>query len=300
MRNVRTDLVYETVNNIGTGISGVSSVDAVFGNIKVNRISISSKSAADKIGRRIGNYTTIFCPDLCRVSGKGLIELVNCISSELLLLLKNNDKKVMVVGLGNTLVTPDALGPSTVKNIIVSRHLKRDMKSLYSSLELGDMAAIAPGVLGQTGVESAEIIKAVAEKVSPDALIVIDSLLSGKAERLATTVQLSDSGIIPGSGLNNNRFEISSNTMDIPVVTVGVPVVIDAKTLAFDLADSLCTGNKSKKIIEKSLSPFEDALVVTPKHIDSIVEKAGRILGFSINRAIHKKLSIEDMNSLLS
>ncbi len=301
MRDIRTDLVYESVHGMDKSIDGVISEDAQFMGVRLNRIEIKTKEASLKLEREIGRYTTVFCPSLTEADGDIFLSLISCIANELSLLLDGRDKNVLIVGLGNTCVTPDALGPMSVRNIIVSRHIKRGMNTLYQSLNLGEMAAIAPGVLGQTGVESAEIIKAVADKISPDALIVIDSLMSGKAERLARTVQLTDTGIVPGSGINNNRFEISPKTMGVPVVTIGIPMVIDAGTLAKDIVGSLIKeGQDGDGIIEKNLPSSQGSLVVTPKHIDAIVNKAARLIGFSINKAIHKKLTVEDMTSLLA
>lgn len=301
MRDIRTDLVYESVHGLNKNIDGVVSMDTEFMGVKLNRIEIKTQSASRELDRDIGKYTTVFCPSLTETDGESFLSLISCIANELCLLLDGKDKNVLVVGLGNTCVTPDALGPMAVRNIIVSRHIKRGMTGLYNSLSLGEIAAIAPGVLGQTGVESAEIIRAVADKISPDALIVIDSLMSGKAERLARTVQLTDTGIVPGSGINNNRFEISSATMGVPVVTMGIPMVIDAATLAKDIVISALGKEEDVSgIIEKNLPKSGGSMVVTPKHIDAIVNKAAKVIGFSVNKAIHKKLTVEDMTSLLA
>ena len=185
---------------------------------------------------------------------------------------------------------------------------------MYKEFQLGEVAAISPGVLGQTGVESAEIIKGVVGKIQPTAVIAIDALMSRKMSRLAATVQLSDTGITPGSGLNNSRSEISEQTIGIPVIAVGMPTVIDAATLACDVveqaenrrdvsdprADRSEQDQSRYELIRQSLSPYEMNLVVTPKHVDSIIQKAARLLGYSINRAMHPSLTLEDMASFLS
>ena len=294
MKQFRTDLVYETVVDRGSSaFNGISNKDISYSGLKVNRIEIVNEEAANKIGRKAGKYATVFCPDLGDADGEALVNAVECISAQLKYLCPFENKTVLAAGLGNTGVTPDALGPLAVGNIIVSRHIKNNMAELFESLNLGEMAAIAPGVLGQTGVESADIIKAVAEKIKPDIIIVIDSLMAGKVSRLAKTVQLSDTGIVPGSGIGNHRFEISKETMGVPVISVGIPMVIDAKTLAYDLADN-------SERVNHALKPFDENLVVTPKFVDTIVEKAARALGYAINKAVHKDMSIEDMSALLA
>ena len=294
MRQIRTDLIYETVMERGdSSLSGITSKDITHSGVKVNRIEVLKEDAAQKIGRKVGKYATVFCPKLGDADGEELLNMTECISAQIEYLAPMENKTVLVAGLGNTGITSDALGPMAVGNILVSRHIKHNMAELFNSLNLGEIAAIAPGVLGQTGVESADIIKAVAEKIKPDVIIVIDSLMAGKVGRLAKTVQLSDTGITPGSGIGNHRFEISKDTMGIPVISMGIPMVIDAKTLAFDLIDN------SEKV-QKALSPFEENLVVTPKFVDTIVEKAARVLGYSINKAVHKGMTVEDMSALLA
>ncbi len=294
MRQIRTDLIYETVMDRGDSeYLGITSKDITHSGLKVNRIEVSNKESAEKIGRKVGKYATVFCPKLGDADGEDLLNMTECISKQIEYLTPMENKTVLVAGLGNTGITPDALGPLAVGNILVSRHIKHNMTELFESLNLGEIAAIAPGVLGQTGVESADIIKAVAEKIKPDVIIVIDSLMAGKAGRLAKTVQLSDTGITPGSGIGNHRFEISKETMGIPVISVGIPMVIDAQTLAFDLIDN------SEKV-QKTLEPFCENLVVTPKFVDAIVEKAARVLGYAINKAVHKGMSVEDMSALLA
>lgn len=294
MREIRTDLIYETVMDRGdSAFNGITSKDISYSGLKVNRIEVNSNEAAKKIGRKVGKYATVFCPKLGDADGEILLDMTECISRQIEYLSPIENKTVLVAGLGNTGITPDALGPLTVGNIIVSRHIKQNMYDTFKSLNLGEVAAIAPGVLGQTGVESADIIKAVAEKIKPDVIIVIDSLMAGKVSRLAKTVQLSDTGITPGSGIGNHRFEIYKETMGIPVISIGIPMVIDAGTLAYDLIDDT-------EKVQSALAPFEENLVVTPKFVDSIVEKAARVLGYSINKAVHKGMTVEDMSALLA
>jgi spore protease len=186
---------------------------------------------------------------------------------------------LLIAGLGNGSVTPDALGPRTIAHVVVSRHIKSSLPQMYEEMKLGEVSAIAPGVLGQTGVESADIIRAVGQVVKPSAMIVIDSLAAMDRKRLCATVQLSDTGITPGSGIGNRRFELSRQTMGIPVIALGIPMVISASAL----------GGRD-----------EDELIVTPKSIDLLIGRAARLLGYAINHLAHNGMTVEDMDSLLS
>lgn len=300
MANIRTDLVYETMESAaeqGT-IDGIISQDEENGNIRINRITIETEAAAMRLSKKPGRYVTVFCDHLLEADGEDLIKLLETVGREIRTLLGDKAQgTLLVVGLGNDSVTPDALGPYTVDNVVVSRHIKSSMQKLYEELKLGDVAAVTPGVLGQTGVESFEIIKGLADRINPAAIIAIDSLMARKMERLASTVQLSDTGIVPGSGLNNNRSEISESTMGMPVISMGIPMVIDASTLAKDM---LKDEEKADETIRSNLTPFEKELIVTPKQIDAIAKKSGKVLGYSINKAMHQSLTIEDMNSFLA
>lgn len=289
MREIYTDLVYETVmdRSLGT-LTGITSNDITHFGLNVNRIEIMNREASQKTGKREGKYATVFCPKLLDISGKDLENTAKCISAQIEYLAPLKNKSVLVAGLGNTGVIADALGPLSISNVIVSRHIKENFSSLYESLQLGEISAIAPGVLGQTGVESGEIIKAVAKKVEPDVIIAIDSLMAGKVTRLAKTVQLSNAGITPGSGIGNHRYEISEETMGVPVISIGVPLVINASTLAYDL-----TG-KAQGI------GAPDQFVVTPKFVDATVKKAAALLGYAINMAVHQDMTVEDMVALLA
>ena len=297
MISIRTDLVYETMEAAAEQgvIDGIISEDVKSGDIEVNRITVKTEQAAQRIGRKSGRYSTVFCPGILEADGDTLLQMIDAIAAEIRALLPDGaDATLLIVGLGNTSVTPDALGPMAVSNVVVTRHIKENMLDLYKEFQLGEVAAISPGVLGQTGVESAEIIKGVVGKIQPTAVIAIDALMSRKMSRLAATVQLSDTGITPGSGLNNSRSEISEQTIGIPVIAVGMPTVSDPR------ADRSEQDQSRYELIRQSLSPYEMNLVVTPKHVDSIIQKAARLLGYSINRAMHPSLTLEDMASFLS
>ena len=279
MNNLRTDLVCELIDahpELYSVKSPMSSESEAFG-VKIRRISLNEEQA-QRLGRRVGRYHTLECQGLEHADGQTFLSMIQAVAGELRSLIGDFDS-LLVAGLGNGSVTPDALGPRTVAHVVVSRHIKSSLPQMYREMNLGEVSAIAPGVLGQTGVESADIIRAVGQVVKPSAMIVIDSLAAMDRRRLCTTVQLSDTGITPGSGIGNRRFELSKQTMDIPVIALGIPMVISAAAL----------GGQD-----------EDELIVTPKSIDLLIGRAARLLGYAINHCVHKDMTVEDMDSLLS
>ncbi len=279
MSNLRTDLVCELIDahpELYSVKSPLSRESEAFG-VKIRRISLNDEQA-EKIGRRTGRYHTLECQGLEHADGQTLLSMIQAVANELQSLIGDFDS-LLVAGLGNGSVTPDALGPRTVSHVVVSRHIKSNLPQMYEEMKLGEVSAIAPGVLGQTGVESADIIRAVGQVVKPSAMIVIDSLAAMDRKRLCATVQLSDTGITPGSGIGNRRFELSAQTMGIPVIALGIPMVISAAALG---------------------GPDEEGLIVTPKSIDLLIGRASRLLGYAINRLAHRDMTVEDMDSLLS
>lgn len=279
MTDFRTDLVCELIDahpELYSTKQPMSSQTEVFG-VKIRRISLD-EGQAKQIGRRPGRYHTLECRGLEHADGQTLLDMIRAVAGEIGQLIED-PSSLMVAGLGNGSVTPDALGPRSVEHVVVSRHLRTNLPQMYEQMKLGEVSAIAPGVLGQTGVESADIIRAVSQVVKPSALIVIDSLAAMDRERLCSTVQLSDTGITPGSGIGNRRFELSEQTMGLPVIAVGIPMVITASAL---------------------VGQGEDDLIVTPKSIDLLIGRAARLLGYAINHYIHNGMTVEDMDSLLS
>ena len=208
----------------------------------------------------------------------------------------------MVVGLGNIYVTPDALGPKVINEIDVTRHL---INYLPQYVEEGTrmVSAIAPGVLGTTGIETVEILKGIVENIKPKLLIVIDALASRSIERISSTVQLSDTGIVPGAGVENTRSEISKNTLGIPVIAIGIPTVVETAVLVNDCLDVFIQKlqdeaksndylNKLKEEdnyeeIKEALLPKEYNLIVTPKEIDDLIENMKDVVARGINFAIN-------------
>ncbi len=260
---------------------------------KINRVFISSNSAAEKIGKKKGKYITIHSPHIS--SGLYTEELSLVLAKELSALLPHDKEKSLafVAGLGNKSVTPDALGPQTLSMLIVTRHLAHEFPKDSS---LSALCALAPGVLGITGIESAEIFKAVSEKVKPDYIIAIDALASASPSHVGTTIQLSDTGINPGSGVQNRRSALNEETLGVPVIAIGVPTVSDSASVII----SAFSPHVSRDILEDVLKNEGNNLIVTPKNIDAIILRASAILSRGINLSVHKGLDYDDITEYIS
>lgn len=308
---IRTDLALETrelykkSNQIE--VPGVEVETENNNEVNITRVRIKTPEGEQAMGKPIGNYITLEVTDLYQ----GIKEIndvtINSLANELQSLIGKEDKgPVLIVGLGNWNVTPDALGPKVVSKIAVTRHLKEYASEL---IEKGtrSVCAVAPGVLGVTGIETGEIIKGIIEKVKPAVVIAIDALASRKMERISTTIQIADTGINPGSGVGNKRMSLSQETLGIPVIAIGIPTVVDAVTVANDtlelminkMAEKYSGENEIQQLVEKIkekekmslisevLSPYVGDLVVTPKEIDSIITNISEVVADGINVAIH-------------
>lgn len=270
-------------------------------NIKTNRVKIIDKQGEEAIGKPIGTYITIDIKDLKIAEEQEIQKASEIVTKELKELInKHIDKEgdVLVVGLGNIYVTPDSLGPKVVNEIDITRHLIKYAPQ-YLEENARPVSAIAPGVLGTTGIETMEVIKGIVDNIKPKLIIVIDSLASKSIERISSTVQLSDTGIVPGAGVGNSRNEISENTLGVPVIAIGVPMVVEAATIAADSIDVFIEKlqdegesneylNKLRdedkySVIREALIPKEYNLIVTPKEIDDLIENMKDVVARGIN-----------------
>ena len=198
---------------------------------------------------------------------------------------------VLVVGLGNAQITPDALGPLTVRQILATRHIPAQLAEQTGLSGLRPVAAIAPGVLGQTGIETGEIILSIVRDLSPAAVVAVDALAAGSPERLGCTIQISDSGISPGSGVLNARKELSRQSLGVPVLSLGIPTVVDGGTLVCGLLG--CE--------DESRVPEEArAMMVTPRDVDALIERGAKHLSLALNAALQPQLSLEEISYLVS
>lgn len=264
---VRTDLALELSEGLNEKTEGVEQVSETDGEIKITRIKITSEKGERAINRPIGEYITLEFPPLFKISDYS--GLKNAVIRELDGLLSEKKERILVAGLGNTDITPDAVGPLTARQILATRHITGQFAESIGLKGLKSVSVISPGVLGQTGIETTELIKCAVDATKPDAVIVIDALAAGSAARLFTTLQLCNTGITPGSGVKNSRCEISEKILGVPVIAIGVPTVMDADALAAEL-----TGAEA----EKSADMF-----VTPKEVDLLCDRISEILSQALN-----------------
>lgn len=309
--NFRTDLaverrdIYKKITKIHE-IDGIeSSEEKVDENIKITRVNIKNENGEKAIGKPKGTYVTIDINKL-KIAGEEEIQKTSeAVSKELKKLLDlhtNKEGDILVVGLGNIYVTPDALGPKVINEIDVTRHIKKYLPQ-YIDEGTRTVSAISPGVLGTTGIETVEILKGIVDNIKPKLLVVIDALASRSIDRISSTIQLSDTGIVPGAGVGNTRQEISENTLGIPVIAIGIPTVVELATLVSDGIDifierlqekaesneylNKLQENDKYEEVKEALNVGEYNMIVTPKEIDDLIENMKDIVARGINFAIN-------------
>lgn len=304
MSLIRTDLALEAHENaVRSGKpDGVEVTESSRGEIKISSVKVLDERGEKAIGKPVGTYVTIETGKLDDVGGESYYQAAECAADELRKMLESaGDGLVLVAGLGNADMTPDALGPRCIENVLVTRHIAGELTKIEGLENLRAVAAIAPGVLGQTGVETGEIIKALVEKIHPVAVIAVDALASRRTSRLGNTIQIADTGINPGSGIGNKRFAINRESLGVPVISLGVPTVVDAATLAIDVLENagIETPAEDEEKIRSSVDPGGVSLFVTPRMIDLIVEHAASLAGRAINRALHPGVPADDIDKLI-
>lgn len=303
MSLIRTDLAVEAreiAQGAGT-LEGVESQEEKHGEVTLSRVKVLNEKGEKAIGKPVGTYVTVDVPNLGEAEDEIFFSALDAVAGELASMLKPiGDGEVLVAGLGNASMTPDAIGPRCIKNILVTRHVAGELSKISGFENLRRVAAVAPGVLGQTGVEAGEMLKALVAKINPVAVIVVDALASRRASRLGRTVQMADTGIVPGSGVNNARFAVDKNTLGVPVISVGVPTVVDAATIAVDLMSGAGIDTDEQQRDRLRTCMGNDPMFVTPRFVDTIVEHASRLTGLAINKALNPSISLEDMTALIS
>ncbi len=293
--NIRTDLAMEAyeISYKNDDISeGIIKENYDSHGFEITKIHVLDKDAEKIIGKPIGKYFTINLNKLIERSGENFINLVLTISEVINELLQIENKQVLIAGLGNRFITPDAIGPKVTENILVTRHLIDNVPEHFG--DFTSVSAISPGVLGLTGVESGEIIDGVIEKSGATCLIAVDALASRRLSRLLRTIQISDTGITPGSGVGNARFSLTRENLGIPVISIGVPTVVDGATLAYDIKE------QSNNLNCEALDDLSQPLIITTKDIDSEVSSISKVIAYGINKALNPHLSIEDIDIFLS
>ncbi len=313
MMNFRTDLalerrdLYRKANNVANEINGLETEEEQLGEtIKITRVKVLNQEGEQAIGKKQGNYITIDIKDLKIAEEEDIQKASEAVTKELRTLIGNliqPQEDILVVGLGNLYVTPDALGPKVIQDIDITRHLLTYMPEV---LEQGTrpVSAVSPGVLGTTGIETVEILKGIVDNVHPKLIIVIDALASRSIERISSTVQIADTGIVPGAGVGNQRKELTVDTLGIPVIAIGVPTVVEAATIAADSLNLFIQRLQEEahsneflnqlqeedkyQMIKEVLQPADYNFIVTPKEIDDLIENMSSVVARGINFATQK------------
>lgn len=270
----RTDLAVESYESKEkTEIEGVKVEEK--GN--VTTVKVLNENGAKAIGKPVGNYITLkvrsFINETDVFDGR-----LDAFAEVLRGILPEGIKSVLVAGLGNKNITADALGPKANGYVLSTRHIAKELMQDSGFDGLFCVSCVETGVLGETGIETAEIIRGITQQVKPSCVITVDALAASSMDRLGTTVQFSDTGIIPGSGVGNHRNEISQNTVGVPVISIGIPTVVSTSVI------SHCDGNSA---------------YVTPREIDRICEQGAKLIGMGINVCLHREISAEDLYALV-
>ncbi len=317
---IRTDLALETQERIGHGNGAIKGVDfsenKLENGITISTVHILTRNAEKTMGRPRGYYITIEAPDMID-NDEGYhreisVELAKIIRKLLPDIKKEPEEEIsaLVVGLGNRAVTPDALGPRVIDNMFITRHIIKEYgKYAFGDEHVNKISGIVPGVMAQTGMECLEIVRGIVKETHPDFVITVDALAARNAKRLCRTIQLTDTGITPGSGIGNHRHALNQESVGVPVISLGVPTVVDAATIVNDtmynliaamnqskalgtLTDSLESLDEAEKyeLIRELLSPNLNAMFVTPKDIDESIKR----LSFTISEGINIAFSHQE------
>lgn len=292
----RTDLAVEAIENMdkAADVRQVRQAEHMIEGFSVNEVDILTERAAREIGKPRGRYLTLELDALIRREEDAFPRACRALSSLLRGLLPETapSAPILVTGLGNRMITPDAIGPQAVDHVIATRHLVEQVPDVFASWR--PVSALAPGVLGQTGVETGEVVCGVLDRIRPAAVLAIDALAAGRLSRLLRTVQLADTGITPGAGVGNARAALNEQTLGVPVIAMGVPTVVDGATLAHEITGQL--GGPTCEALEDLSRP----VMITTRDIDREVADIARMIGYSVNMALHPHLTVEDIDLYLS
>ena len=292
---IRTDLAMEAeaLQQENGALPGVRAYRERHGSFFITVVEILDQRGEQALAKPRGRYVTLELDAFLRREENAFSEAAELLAAELRKLLKlENTGNYFVVGLGNREITPDAVGPEAVDCVMVTRHLTEQMPRDFAAFR--PVCALCSGVLGTTGMESSDLIRAVSRQLRPDAVIVIDALASRDPQRLCRTIQLADTGIVPGSGVGNARQAINRETLGVPVIAVGVPTVVDAATLTVDLA------TRAGANLEHADFGAAGTMIVTPRDIDKNVRDIAKLIGYGLNLALHDGLTVADVDMFLS
>lgn len=297
----RTDLameaktLWEESAEKETRLEGVEARDTEREGYKVTTVRILNERGAAALEKPVGNYVTLLLDGLARREEDAFGRAARALGGELRALLKLPDgASALVVGLGNRAITPDAVGPKVAEHTMVTRHLVERVPEHFGSFR--PVAALAAGVLGTTGMESGELVQAVVAKLKPDCVLAVDALASRSLDRVCRTIQIADTGIVPGSGVGNARAALNRETLGVPVIAIGVPTVVDAATLCADVLAEAGRDDLDPDALRRAGS----GVIVTPKEIDSHVADISKVIGFGVNLALQTGLTVQDVEMFLS
>ena len=289
----RTDLALEAARAV-EGVSrlpGVWSETRLEDGVKVTAVELRDEEAARAVGKPMGRYVTLELEAAGHRDREEFERACALLAKELGKLVPEGNGAVLVVGLGNRDITPDAIGPLVHEHLLVTRHLIEQLPEVFGSFR--PVAALSAGVLGTTGVESAELVRALVEKLKPDCVIAVDALAAQGMKRLCATVQLANTGISPGSGVGNHREALNEETLGVPVIAVGVPTVVEAGTLVRDVLEEAGKGELEPGCLETKGG------FVTTRDIDERVARWGKLIGYAVNLAVQKGLTLEELEGLV-
>lgn len=319
VRNYRTDLAVEAkemvTRHVRDDIPGVQVVTEKYQDVTVTRVNISTPEGEQVMGKVRGSYVTLEALGLRKKNTPLQEHMMKLLTQELAKLANlPRQATVLVIGLGNWNVTPDALGPRVTEQVVVTRHLQD-----YVSPELKDgirsVCALSPGVLGLTGIETAEIVAGVVGRLKPDLVICIDALAAASSSRVTTTIQISNSGIHPGSGVGNKRFGLTQESLGVPVIAIGVPTVVHAASIANDTINTLLENahfnryfksmqnlspSERQSIVQQVLPEAMGDLMVTPKEIDTLISDIASVVAGGINSALHPHIDYDNIHTYLN
>lgn len=302
MKYPRTDLAMEAFDSEnGNSVPGVQVNHWDATDVRMTEVIIEDPQTAEQLGKPCGTYLTMECGLLREQDPEARIAMSTLLGEELGRMLKaDDDSPVLVIGLGNRFITPDSLGPLTVDRTLVTRHM---IGAGFAPEHMRPVSAVAPGVLGVTGVETAEMVTALVERINPRAVVCIDSLAARASSRIGSTIQLADTGIQPGAGVGNRRSPLTKETLGVDVIAVGMPTVVYAATLARDAFAALSDRNvddEALSALERDLLGQEfGEMIVTPREIDAIVKNAAAVIASGLNRALHPRLNDAEIAQMM-
>ena len=310
MISIRTDLALETTEiceEQSTALDGVVVDTKELEDCTITTVEIINEIGSKIMNKEIGKYITLES-DLMKFDDDDSREkVINYLKDELIEIFgTDQSKKTLIIGLGNWNITSDALGPRAVSKTLVTRHIFKNYNKDYDD-DFSEVAALSPGVMGITGIETVEIVKSIVDKIKPDRVVAIDALASRKMDRVNSTIQISTGGIAPGGGVGNKRKALDKSYLGVDVIAIGVPTVVDAATLTIDVLDlaidnlievsqensefyKMLTKLKEEEkyqLIKDSLDPYDKNLIVTPKDIDETIENLAIIISEGLNRSLH-------------